>query len=182
MIGSWKEQYHRMRRSLLKAQGPHANTDVLADDLYHFFQDCLHLKDWIKNDSSAPSTMRDNVESWVENSTPLKLAADIANATKHLTLTNRRRGGAEIVGADVSIELAAETKITAQHRVQTDAGAGYIRAGGPKNLPRSAVREVAQQIAAAHPNKDTLTEGATLLVEFTQRLEAMLANYRDGAA
>lgn len=62
----------------------------------------------------------------------------------------------------------------------SDVLAAIARAGGPKNLPRSAVREVAQQIAAALPNDDTVAEGVTLLVEFTQRLEAMLANYRDG--
>ncbi|MDE1464137.1 hypothetical protein [Spartinivicinus poritis] len=48
-----REQLERVKRSLDRVKN-NKNKSV-ADyrgDLYHFFQDCYHLKDWIKNYST----------------------------------------------------------------------------------------------------------------------------------
>ncbi len=63
--------------------------------LYAFFQNCWHLKDWIKNDASAPRTLADDIEDHCKRYPSLLLSADVANGTKHLTL-NRPRLGAEV--------------------------------------------------------------------------------------
>lgn len=60
------------------------------DAAYAFFQDCYHLKDWIKNDPGC--SHRGIVESFVSGSKALSLCADICNSSKHLTLTRSRSG------------------------------------------------------------------------------------------
>lgn len=61
-----------------------------GDAIYAFFQDCYHLKDWIKNDLTSPQ--RTSVESFVSHSKNLSLCADICNGSKHLTLIRSRTG------------------------------------------------------------------------------------------
>ncbi len=79
----WTMQYRRMLRSyqaLLDA--PDNNTDLYDDPMFHFFQDAWHLKDWIKNDESAP-LRANSVESQVNQSEILSAVGDLANAVKH---------------------------------------------------------------------------------------------------
>jgi hypothetical protein len=61
------------------------------DAVYTFFQDCYHLKDWVKNDPAAPN--QSAVEKFITNSASLSLCADICNGSKHLKLTSSRSGG-----------------------------------------------------------------------------------------
>lgn len=64
-----------------------------VDDVHAFFQNCYHLKDWIKNDPAAPSAMKGNVESYVSGSASLALCADLCNSQKHLVLNSTPRSG-----------------------------------------------------------------------------------------
>jgi hypothetical protein len=75
-----------------------ANTDFLNDEVYAFFQNCYHLKDWLKNDSSSASKVKD-VETFVGSSTPLTICADLANGSKHLLLKRPRGDASTTVGA-----------------------------------------------------------------------------------
>jgi hypothetical protein len=61
------------------------------DDVAAFFQNCYHLKDWIKNDPQA-GKMRNEVEDYVSKSESLSICADICNGTKHLILDKSRSG------------------------------------------------------------------------------------------
>jgi hypothetical protein len=55
----WKEQWARLGRSYElitqteKGRPDDRNSDFLKDELYSFFQNCYHLKDWLKNDPHA---------------------------------------------------------------------------------------------------------------------------------
>jgi len=60
------------------------------DNYYHFFQDCYHLKDWIKNDGSVKKEVSD-VEEYINKSSYLKIIAGIAIAAKHLKITRKQR-------------------------------------------------------------------------------------------
>ena len=60
--------------------------------MWAFFQNCWHLKDWIKNDPDVPSLVRASIEGDVKGSTELLVCADLANAAKHLVLTTSRVG------------------------------------------------------------------------------------------
>ena len=103
MMGyTWRDQRERMKRTLRRLQGPHTNADEYRDDLYHFFQDAWHLKDWIRNDPTIAPAIRDAIENEVTSITALRIAADIANGTKHLELT-RPREGATITSKSITV-------------------------------------------------------------------------------
>ena len=65
-------------------------SDFYQDDVYAFFMNCYHFKDWIKNDPSAAS-VADKVETYINDNRELSLCADICNGLKHLTVKKRER-------------------------------------------------------------------------------------------
>ena len=97
-MASWLEQYDRMLRwyerfKVLDAGRPHDTpSDNYVDEVYAFFQNCYHLKDWVKNDHALPANVRQAVEAHINGSRALRLCADICNALKHLALTESRSG------------------------------------------------------------------------------------------
>ena len=110
----WREQYDRMRRSLVRlvaiAEGrAPADSSTARDALFHFFQDAYHLKDWLINDESACLT-RAEVEETVSQSRQLSMCADLCNGTKHRTLTRKARTGdpsTAFTGQSVTIQVGS---------------------------------------------------------------------------
>jgi len=98
---AWTSQFERLLRALHRVE--HADGDATArlDDLYSFFQNCWHLKDWIQNDGSVPKATRDAILREVKTTESLLICADIANGSKHLVL-KRARKGASIFRTKVS--------------------------------------------------------------------------------
>ncbi|MDO8676501.1 MAG: hypothetical protein Q7K16_02525 [Candidatus Azambacteria bacterium] len=62
------------------------------DDVLAFFQNCYHLKDWVKNDDSSGIPGID-VENFVNNSEFLKVCGDLCNGSKHLKITKPKTHG-----------------------------------------------------------------------------------------
>jgi len=97
-MASWSEQYDRVIRwydrcAAIQAGRVHdVSSDNYVDEVYAFFQNCYHLKDWIKNDPAVAQPARDAVEDYVTGSRPLRLSADLCNALKHLKVTSSRSG------------------------------------------------------------------------------------------
>jgi hypothetical protein len=91
-------QYDRMQRwhnrfGKLDRGRPHdMPSEDYLDEIYAFFQNCYHLKDWIKNDGTVTQNVRDAVETYINSNRSLRLCADICNALKHLSLRNSRSG------------------------------------------------------------------------------------------
>jgi hypothetical protein len=90
----YMEQWERVQRFFLRFESLSKSIDhsrpsqEYDDDVYAFFQNCYHLKDWIKND---PYCARwPSVEALINGDAYLKLCADLCNAQKHLTLTTSR--------------------------------------------------------------------------------------------
>jgi hypothetical protein len=60
-VGTWKEQWERVLRwysrfeQINRGQHDAPSTDFYQDDVYAFFQNSYHLKDWLKNDASVAS-------------------------------------------------------------------------------------------------------------------------------
>ena len=103
-MGEWHEQWQRVLRwrnrlnQLSEARDP--DPDEAQDHVYAFFQNVWHLKDWLKNDPG--SGMRsEKVESFANGCHALKVAADLCNGSKHLTLTHPRANGARLAGRDI---------------------------------------------------------------------------------
>ena len=128
MLGhTWTDQRDRMLRSLKRLRGHYRNVDDIRDDLYHFFQDAWHLKDWIKNDPSAPIALKVNIEQKVKASRELRVCADLANGTKHMVLReSTKREGATISSAQVNIKVGPDSSISVQHLITLDDGSVTI--------------------------------------------------------
>ena len=85
----YEEQYERVKRWYQRFKiityGTHhdKNTDFLQDDVYAFFINCYHLKDWIKNDETVDKTAKSKIRKFLEKD-DMKLCAKICNGNKHL--------------------------------------------------------------------------------------------------
>src|SRR4051812_44342227 len=97
-MAKWREQYERTERwykrfaAINSGRVHDVPSDYYVDEIYAFFLNCYHLKDWIKNDSSLPSTVRSAVEDFVKSEEWLCLCADVCNGLKHLKLKSDRSG------------------------------------------------------------------------------------------
>jgi hypothetical protein len=111
-VPEWHEQYGRMQRwykkcEKLNKEGKVVDTFESKDVIYAFFQNCYHLKDWIKNDTCIDQQVVDGLEDAINNSDAMVLCGCLANSTKHKVLTqNGRRKKIE------SIELKETTHLT----------------------------------------------------------------------
>ena len=130
-MSKFREQYERMRRGYERFaaidQGLEHFTasDNYIDEIYAFFQNCYHLKDWIRNDSSVPDNARSDVEVFINSSQPLRLCADICNTLKHLTLTRSRSDQQPSFGPKhfaLEIGGAAKPTIRLKYEVTTASG------------------------------------------------------------
>ena len=139
MIGvlqGWQEQYRRMMRSFRKLDGEYNNTEVYDDNLYHFFQDVWHLKDWLKNDPAVSQQVRTSVEADVQSVQALRLAADLANASKHFELRSSREGAA-ITQRHVIVKLGGGKSAEQRRDVNTTGGSSTTA----EQIARDSVKE-----------------------------------------
>ena len=120
VVSPAREQLARVERALdrIKRRGA---TDNDEDDLLCFFMHCWHLKDWIKHDATLPSSIAPRVEEDVNKRRSLRICADIANRTKHLTLTNKRLD-AKIDRKYIEAYDGVERDATATYGVTLDDG------------------------------------------------------------
>ena len=101
----WDDQWRRTVKSLAILR-EHMATPVKAfppsdavgkhvgqalDLFARFFQDCFHVKDWVKNDNTCPKALRDSMEPLYAAAAPLADCADLANAQKHFVLNKHVR-------------------------------------------------------------------------------------------
>ena len=114
----WRMQWHRVERGFAKLSETYNNTELYDDDIYHFFQDAWHLKDWIKNDPEVPSAVSAQVEREVNDVRAFRVAADFANGTKHMTLNRPREEHAKFTERKVTIMLGGPGRAV-QERVLT---------------------------------------------------------------
>jgi hypothetical protein len=143
VLQGWQEQYRRMIRSYRKLGEEYNNTEVYDDDLYHFLQDAWHLKDWLKNDPAVSQQVRTNVETDVNGVPALRLAADLANGSKHFELRSPREG-ATITQRHVIVDLGGQ-KGAEQRRDVTTTGGGSTTA---EQIARDSVTEWERLLSA----------------------------------
>jgi len=99
MVAKYLEQYKRVRRwwtrleSLDRGRVHEVESENYVDEIYAFFLNCYHLKDWIKNDPEVSTTVQQQVEDHINRNRSLKLCADLCNSLKHLVLTKKQRSG-----------------------------------------------------------------------------------------
>jgi hypothetical protein len=139
------EQLNRVRRFLKRVETLHRTSAPWRSDenkrleyedmLWAFFQNCWHLKDWIKNDLDAPNELRHGLEKALESGSYIPLCADLANRNKHLSLRINRRNGK--LQARFTITVGGPLRIL--HRYQVIYGDGDSL--GALDVARGAVEE-----------------------------------------
>lgn len=108
----YMDQLNRVRRMLDRIKRQDRSPIEYEDDMWSFFQNCWHLKDWVKNDPGVPPPVRESIEDLVAQSPPLRICADLANATKHLKLTRPRTGaGAKPSHWNIAITPGESSKV-----------------------------------------------------------------------
>jgi hypothetical protein len=113
-LTTWKAQYDRLVRSRERVLQPYKSSVVYNDDLQHYFQDCWHLKDWIKNDPFIGVGKTIEVE--VQAHKALQVIADLANAAKHLD-RHTHRAGAYVTSTNVTVHLGQDKPIDVHYVV-----------------------------------------------------------------
>ena len=121
---TWRAQYDRMERGYTRLNKPYQSSVDYEDDIQHYFQDCWHLKDWIKNDVNVSQIVRDNIESEVDNHKSLRIVADLANGSKHLSRTKHREG-AYVTGGNLTIHLGQSKPIEINKNVGLSNGSVF---------------------------------------------------------
>ena len=112
----YMDQLNRVRRFLDRINRQDRSPIEYEDDMWSFFQNCWHLKDWVKDDPSVPEQVRKSIEDLAGGSGPLRICADLANATKHLEPRTPRVGAkpshynvAIVPGESSKVEYIVET-------------------------------------------------------------------------
>lgn len=119
MLG-YMDQLNRVRRMLERINRQDRSPIEYEDDVWSFFQNCWHLKDWVKNDPSVPARVRNSIEKLVAAPRPLMMCADLANATKHLKLTKKPRAGAKQSHWNIAITPGESSKV--QYAIDVGSG------------------------------------------------------------
>lgn len=119
-LTSWNSQHERMQRTYARLSNRYVSSIDYDDDLRHFFQDCWHLKDWIKNDTNVPAVLRASIETEVGALMPLRIAADLANGCKHIDHTRTNREGAYVTS--VSVTISPGQGVESFHTITLDDG------------------------------------------------------------
>ena len=98
-------------------------SDYYQDEVYAFFLNCYHLKDWIRNDKSVGAAAA-KVEEFINNNRELSLCADICNGIKHLRLTSTRSGQDPRWGLrKFNVQLGGpQTTISVKYSIDTSSG------------------------------------------------------------
>ena len=127
----YREQYNRMRRwyerfSAIDQGREHSvYSDNYLDEIYSFFQNCYHLKDWIIVDKAIPADVKGSVETYINSNRSLRLCADICNSLKHLHITSNRSGESPAFSRKrfaVGLGAGVSTTISLKYAVDTNSG------------------------------------------------------------
>jgi hypothetical protein len=123
------EQYRRMMRSyerfasIDRGRAYDPSSENYNDDVFAFFLNCYHLKDWIKNDEGAGVIAQTDVEGFISSSYPLKLCADICNSHKHLRLkSSRSHEYPRLAMTRYSVHGGTPPTITVKYEIETSSG------------------------------------------------------------
>jgi len=123
------EQFNRVKRwyerfAIIDGGRQHDQpSDNYQDEVYAFFVNCFHLKDWIKNDESVEVEAKE-IEEFVKNNKELNLCRDICHGIKHLKLTTPRSGQDPKFGLrEFNLRLGkSPTTISVKYTIDTSSG------------------------------------------------------------
>jgi len=115
--------YEALKRVSTNNGSAIGNRDAL-DAAEAFFNQCYHLKDWLKKGQAVSGR---SVEGYITTNEPLALAADFCNSFKHAGLINPPRSGKEIqkLNTHMKIDLTPAGFIASSYLEITISGKSY---------------------------------------------------------
>jgi hypothetical protein len=131
-LGTYREQLDRVRRFHKRLRQPYGSRLEFQDVMYSFFQNCWHLKDWIKNDTKLVSdTQRRAVDNAVHAAgSPFAICRDLCNGTKHLKLDHPSSGaGARHDHVNTTIWVASDRPRENDSLINDGTGSGALISG-----------------------------------------------------
>lgn len=102
---TYREQYKRAKRFYERIQNQDRGSEEYEDDVWAFFQNAWHLKDWIKNDASVAQHIKGTIENDVKQYDAIMTCADLTNRSKHKTLTTPNRKDADISQKNIIVRF-----------------------------------------------------------------------------
>jgi hypothetical protein len=127
-MSQWLEQWQRVNRWYRRfttinegrSRQGELTSDDYQDEVYAFFQNCYHLKDWLRNDPSVATVVSDLEDVLLgpktdrsSGSLPFQLCADLALGSKHLKVTTPKVDSATQIGKrhfDVNVYSGGEPR------------------------------------------------------------------------
>ena len=139
----WQEQWRAVLGGLDELRKSYAGrTDGPGDSNgwrqipVEFCEDAYHLKDWLKSDPALPTPLQSGVEPFVQNSTAIRLAGDVANTHKHRT----RKPGATVARI-ASVDLRPGPPAKATFRIEWKGADGTTGGEDALDVAEAAVAE-----------------------------------------
>lgn len=139
------EQLRRVKRYLTRIENQNRDSTDYDDDLWSFFQNCWHLKDWVKHDPDVSKSLNETIEEIVEKYPHIMVCADLANRTKHLRLNLKPRVDAQFKQRNVTIHVGNPTTSESEHIITLRDGTQMVALA----VAQKAVEEW-QEIFATH--------------------------------
>jgi len=112
----YQEQFDRLKRwygrfEKIDQGRPHTvASDYYIDEIYAFFINCYHLKDWIQNDETV-RLPQGKIEHFVHQNECMRVCKDICNGIKHLKRKSYSGGDPEFGPRKFSLDLGEPTTI-----------------------------------------------------------------------
>jgi hypothetical protein len=117
-VERWYERFERIDTGTAHEK----SAEYYHDEVYAFFLNCYHLKDWIKNDTGIAENARNSVESFVAKSANLSICRDICNSLKHLELREKPRTGAQWGRRLFKLQLGGSPVMAVKYSIATVSG------------------------------------------------------------
>lgn len=120
---SMLRSYDRLKKIETNNGNTISNTDS-RDSVEDFFNQCYHLKDWLKKDKNINLSL--DVEDYISNRPSLSLAADYCNVFKHAGLNkNRSIKNIEDIKTHINFELTPNGFVASSRLELTISGEKY---------------------------------------------------------
>lgn len=130
IMSTWQDQWYRVERyyKRFKAandgfEGHGEPSDYYFDDMLAFFQNCFHLRDWLKTDGFfKPTKIAQSPFDYVESNSSLAICKDLANATKHMNLDPGRKSSTghepKTAGRSMAVIVGSPTIVRLQANIE----------------------------------------------------------------
>ncbi len=124
------EQWEKLKRQYSKVQDIQKGVSgkspgYLKDEISHFFQDCFHLKDWLKKDETQLEQKIEDLFDKNNGIESFKICADFANREKHSEAIRCTRIDPNASIKKQNLKLVLNSPVTSFYSWEIEANGNY---------------------------------------------------------